>query len=436
MSRPPFSRRSHRSVAVATAIPIVFTAVAGLSGCALLKKFTKRSQPTPTPTAVAKKGPTAPKIDYASVRPNELGRIPVIMYHEIGTKPEPRDPGLVRTPEQFKKDLQNLYDNGFLPVNLNDVATDSIDIPAGKSPVVLTFDDARGTQFKLIETAKSQEIDPNCAVGIMAAFHKAHPEWAMRATFFILPKSKATIEPFSQLGLGNQKIAYILQQGMEIGNHTTLHKSLRNMTPAQLQEEIGNANNEIMAAAPDAKVTSFAVPMGKFPHDKNNMKYLMHGTFAGKPYDFKVVMAAAYRPIPSPASTDYKPEKLERISPIDGVNGLAYWVKQLKLGSPYPLYVSDGDPNVISFPKGDDNKVNVTKLKTEGKLANAYAPFGGPGGAKPIVAAEDAAPSEPKGTSGDAAPAGDAAPSGPATAKPITDVSPSTTVTEKPISGG
>lgn len=430
MSRPPFSRSSHRAAAVAVAIPIISVTVAGLSGCAVLKKFTRKTQPTPTPTAAAKKGPTAPKIDYASVRPNELGRIPVIMYHEIGTKPEPRDPGLVRTPEQFRKDLQNLYDSGFLPVNLADVATNSIDLPAGKSPVVLTFDDARGTQFKLIETAKSQEIDPNCAVGILGAFHKAHSEWAMRATFFILPKSKATIEPFSQPGLGSQKIAYILQQGMEIGNHTTLHKSLRNMTPAQIQEEIGNANNEIMAASPDAKITTFAVPMGKFPHDKANLKYLMHGTYQGKPYDFKVVMAAAYRPIPSPASTDYKAEKLERISPIDGLNGLAYWVKQLKSGSPYALYVSDGDPNVISFPRGDDNKVNVAKLKAEGKLANAYAPFGGPGGAKPIVSAEEAKPSEP------AAPSADAAPSGPASTKPIAGAVSSTTVTEKPISGG
>jgi peptidoglycan/xylan/chitin deacetylase (PgdA/CDA1 family) len=182
------------------------------------------------------------------------------MYHEIGLKPDRNDPGLVRTPTQFRKDLQTLYDAGFLPVNLNDVATDSIDIPAGKSPVVLTFDDARGTQFKLIETNNAMKIDPDCAVGIMDAFHKEHPEWAMRGTFFVLPKSKATIEPFAQPGLGNQKLAYLLEQGMEIGNHTTLHKSLRNMTPAQIQEEIGNANNTILAAAPGAKITAFAVP--------------------------------------------------------------------------------------------------------------------------------------------------------------------------------
>ncbi|MES2464286.1 MAG: polysaccharide deacetylase family protein [Armatimonadota bacterium] len=420
VSRPRVLRHSRRVIAIAAAVPLFTGTIAGLSGCAMLKNLGKTEQPKAVPTAAVKKGPTPPDIDYAAVRPNELGRIPVIMYHEIGDKPDRRDPALVRTPVQFRKDLQTLYDAGFLPVNLNDIANNSIDIPAGKSPVVLTFDDARGSQFKLIETENAMKIDPNSALGIMDAFHKEHPEWAMRGTFFILPKSKATMEPFGQVGLGNQKIAYLLEQGMEIGNHTTLHKSLRRMTAAQIQEEIGNANNSILAVAPEAKITAFAVPMGQFPHDDGNLKYLMHGTFDGKPYDHKMVMAAAYRPIPSPAATDYNPGKLERIAPIDGLNGADYWIKKLKSGSPYPLYISDGDPNVISYPKGDDAKVNVAKLEEEGKLANAYSAFGGSGGAKPIVSADEESPSASDGSA----------------SKPIVNGDTSATVTEKPISGG
>jgi peptidoglycan/xylan/chitin deacetylase (PgdA/CDA1 family) len=389
---------------------------AGMSGCSVLKSFGK-VDPKPTPTA-APKGPTAPDIDYATVRPNELGRIPVIMYHEIGGKPVRNDPALVRTPDQFRQDLETLYAAGFLPVNMSDIASNSIDLPAGKSPVVLTFDDARGSQFKLIETDNAMKIDPDCALGIMDAFHKAHPDWAMRGTFFVLPKSKATMEPFGQIGLGNQKLAYLVEQGMEIGNHTTLHKSLRNMTPEQIQEEIGNANNAILAAVPEAKITSFAVPMGQFPRDKNNLKYLMRGTYQGKSYEHQIVMAAAYRPVPSPLSTDYNPEKLERIAPIEGLNGLGDWVKRLKAGSPYPLYVSDGDPNVISFPKGDDSKLNVAKAEEQGKLANPYSAFGGSGGLKPIVSADEELPVEASG------------------AKPITSDGDSAPVTEKPITGG
>jgi hypothetical protein len=89
------------------------------------------------------------------------------MYHEIGGKPVRKDPALVRTPDQFRQDLETLYAAGFLPVNMSDIASNSIDLPAGKSPVVLTFDDARGSQFKLIETDNAMKIDPDCALGIM-----------------------------------------------------------------------------------------------------------------------------------------------------------------------------------------------------------------------------------------------------------------------------
>ncbi len=416
MSRSPILRQSRRAIAFASAIPILTGTIASLSGCNMLKK-----EPASVPTAAAQKGPTVPEIDYASVRPNELGRIPVIMYHEIGNTPVRNDPALVRSPEQFRKDLQMLYDAGFLPVNLNDVATNSIDLPAGKSPVVLTFDDARESQFKLIETETAMKIDPDSALGIMDAFHKEHPEWEMRGTFFVLPKSQATMEPFGQVGLGNQKLSYLIEQGMEIGNHTTLHKSLRNMTPEQIQQEIGNANNVILEAVPDAKITAFAVPMGQFPREKQNLKYLMQGTFDGKPYDHLMVMAAAYRPIPSPSSKEYNPERLERIAPVDGLNGLQDWVKRLKAGSPYPLYVSDGDPNVVSFPKGDESMLNLAKLEEQGKVPKAYAAFGGSGGGKPIISSDEEAPADSSETSG---------------TKPIMGGEDAAPAVEKPISGG
>jgi hypothetical protein len=102
-----------------------------------------------------------------------------------------------------------MYAAGFRPVNLSDVLDNAIDLPAGKSPIVLTFDDARKSQFHLIETDKAYKIDPDCAVGILDAFHKRHSDWPMRATFFVLPKSRLTLEPFGQPGLGPQKMSYL-----------------------------------------------------------------------------------------------------------------------------------------------------------------------------------------------------------------------------------
>jgi len=435
---------ARRRAVVVAALPLIAATLAA-PGCKLVDHFVKKPTPSPSATPAVKvaTGPTPPKIDYQTIRPNELGRIPVVMYHEIGGKPDPRDPALNRTVADFRADLQTLYDAGFRPVNMADVVNDRIDVPAGKSPVVLTFDDARATQFKLIDQANSQAIDPNSAVGVMADFHKSHPDWPLKATFYVLPKSKVTLEPFGQLGLGNQKMSWLVQNGMEIGNHTTFHKDLRRMTADQIQMEIGNANNVLntaLAEVPGFKIETMAVPMGRFP-SKANVKYLTHGVFGGKTYDYKCAMAASWRPIPSPDSKEFNPMKLERISPIDGLNGIRYWVKQLtQSGGTYLRYISDGDPNVISFPKGDESLINMAKIKAEGKLANAYAPFaGGVGGAKPIVMAPDApsaAPGGPKPILAAGAPpaggAADALPAAPAGDQP--------TVTEKaspkPITGG
>ena len=420
-----------RSLTISAAFSVAVSAALS-GGCSKLHlgKTAETAKPT-APIIPVKVGPTAPDIDYAKVRPNELGRIPVIMYHEV--LPKASRP-LTRTIDGFKKDLELMEAAGFVPVNLSDAITGNIDVPAGKSPIVLTFDDARPSQFKLVETASSMQVDPNCAVGIMQEFSKAHPDFPLHATFFVLPASKTTIAPFGQPGLGGDKMAYLIQNGMEIGDHSVLHKSMRHMTPDQIQAEIGGAYKDIKEACPDAKVRVFAVPMGKFPSNKQNWKYLAKGTFGQTNYDFVGVMDAAWRPMASFASKEFNPLRLERIDAIDGVNGVRYWVKQFSEGTGmYRKYVSDGDPAVVSFPKGEASQANMAKIKGMGKLANAYSPFGGPGGSKGIISAADA----PSGSKPIIAAASDPAPTPPPagamTAAPEKRAANEATISEKPI---
>lgn len=304
------------------------------------------------------------------------------MYHEIGGTPG-RDPSLNRTVASFRADLELLHAKGFVPVNLSDVLNDRIDVPAGKSPVVLTFDDGRATQFKLNETADALKVDPNCAVGILEAFAKKYPDWKLRATFFVLPKSKKTIEPFRQVGLGAQKIRYLLEKGMEIGNHSTLHENFSRYTPADIQREVGGAHKALLEAVPEARIESFALPMGRLPREAKNLPYLLKGDYQGVAYEYKAVMLAAWRPIPSPSAVEFDRMHLERIAPTEGVNGLRDWVRKLETGVPYARYVSDGDPGVVSFPKTEEALADGARLQAAGKRANPYDL--GVGGAKPII---------------------------------------------------
>lgn len=339
-----------------------------------------------TSAPVAKKGPTLPNIAAMAVKPNELGFIPVIMYHEIVPRTPSRDPGkMFRSVSAFQKDLETMYAAGFRPVNLSDVVNNTIDVPAGTSPVVLTFDDGRESQFRLNETADALNIDPNCAVGILQAFHKKHPDWRMRATFFVLPKSSTTNAVFAQTGLGPQKLQYLLKQGMEIGNHSVHHKDMSRMTPAEIQAEIGGAHNALLADAPGAAIQVVALPMGKFPKNKADHKYLLAGTFEGKSYAYKAVMDASYRAIPSPATVRFQPARLERIGARDDRWGVRWWISELTRSAVYPRYISDGDPNVVSFPQEMAALANLPRLKEQQKIANAFGGAGG--GSKPIVSA-------------------------------------------------
>jgi hypothetical protein len=69
----------------------------------------------------------------------------VLEYHLIGY-PEDR---WRRTPENFRKDLQMLYDNNYYPVSVLDIAHGRLNVPAGKTPFAITLDDQASGNFVL-----------------------------------------------------------------------------------------------------------------------------------------------------------------------------------------------------------------------------------------------------------------------------------------------
>ena len=103
---------------------------------------------------------------------NEMGQVLVLMYHLIDSE----ETEWTRTPENFRKDIALLKAEGFYPVNVRDLASGNIDIPAGKSPVVITFDDSSPGQYRILDDGT---LDPDSAVGILQAAVEAG-DWASR----------------------------------------------------------------------------------------------------------------------------------------------------------------------------------------------------------------------------------------------------------------
>jgi len=108
--------------------------------------------PTPTPTPE----PT-PTIDLQSVKPNEAGKIMVVMFHNFveSFTPKSYDKGEYTTTfSEFEKLLQDLYDRGYRLISMSDYLNNNISVPAGCIPIIFTFDD--GTSDSLIWLKKTE----------------------------------------------------------------------------------------------------------------------------------------------------------------------------------------------------------------------------------------------------------------------------------------
>jgi peptidoglycan/xylan/chitin deacetylase (PgdA/CDA1 family) len=215
--------------------------------------YVKNQPPHPQPVATA-----TPRPYYADA--NELGKVMVLEYHRIGY-PEMR---YQRSPENFWADLQRLLDEGYYPVNFVDLATGLKDVPPGKKPVVLTFDDSDISQFWVLE---DRTVDANSALGVMLNFHAQNPElWPMRGTFFVLgDDTNNHSKIFGQPEWSKQKLEVLVDLGMEIGSHTVNHVDLSTVSAERIEWELAVSKQVIEELVPEYTVQTLSVPFGGFP---------------------------------------------------------------------------------------------------------------------------------------------------------------------------
>ena len=275
--------------------------------------------------------------------PNELGDVPVLMHHEIrGDRVGDYD----QTPAEFRTELERLWAQGYWPVRASDLATVRLgEVPAGKTPVVLTFDDS--TQFQFSYDARGR-IKPDTAIGILLAFRRAHPDFPLAGTFYV------NREPFAGVARGKKMLRWLVDHGFELGNHTRDHVPFHELSgPAEVQKELVLGNEVIQDAVPGYRVTTMALPLGVEPKPAS---LATHGRWNGRKYSFRGVMLVGAGPASSPYSTSFDGAGIPRIRsgqlPWRGEADFAawYWLRELKQ-HPERRYVSDGDPATISFPR-------------------------------------------------------------------------------------
>ncbi|QNO15212.1 polysaccharide deacetylase family protein [Alkalicella caledoniensis] len=302
------------------------------------------------------------KIDFEAIRPNEAGQIMVLMYHQIG----PEEKEWIRTPDNFRKDLQVLYDNGYRLVSLKDVLKGNISVEAGYTPVVITFDDGTEGQFRYIKENGQWIIDPDSAVGILLEMNDKNPGFGTAATFYV------NTNPFRQPEFTQRKLEELIEFGMDIGNHTYTHPNLARdvKSKEEMQRQLGMLVKEIQSYLPDYELDSLALPFGGVP-PKELFPYAVEGEHEGTPYHNLGILLVGSHPSHSPFSKDFDPHKIPRIRGEDPMEYgyIYYWMEYFER-NPHLRYISDGNPNYITVPEDQLDKIDTEAF--QGKTIRTY----------------------------------------------------------------
>jgi len=259
---------------------------------------------------------------------NLAGNVLVVAYRDISTE---KSPG-VRTPDQLRTDLERFLTGGYYPVNLRDMAIGKLNmVPAGKRPVVLTFDDATAGQFRL---RSDGTLDPDTAVGILMAFHVAHPaDWPLKATFFVRCEESGA-EAFGTPELAGAKLKLLNDWGMEIGIQPAGQDMAGTSDAEDARLAIGRCLWQISTWVPGYEATPLSLPEGWRAADANAVQSV---PYDGNEYDVKAAVSSGGGFAPSPLTPLFDAYHIPRVPGTE----LASWLQIANRLNMY--YVSAGE---------------------------------------------------------------------------------------------
>ena len=291
---------------------------------------------------------------------NELGKVPIMMYHGIknmknsetaNTGGNVDKDGYTRTVEAFRNDLEFYYEKGYRMIKLSDYIAGKIDVPYGKSPIILTFDDGNDNNIKVtgLDDNGNIIIDKNSAVGVLEEFKKKYPDYNVTAIFFV------TGALFNQPEYNEKILNWLVDNGYEVGNHTKGHNNLSNTSTSETQEVVGYVYDKLEGILGEKYAKIVALPFGS-PYVKShaNYQYVINGEYNGKKYSSIGALRVGWEPEVSPFNKEFDPTFLKRCRAYDN-NGKDFDIEMVFRMLDKTRYVSDGDINRIVTSKSNND---------------------------------------------------------------------------------
>lgn len=308
------------------------------------------------------------KEKLASDKINELGNVPIMMYHNIINKPSSETghtggnvdkDGYNRTAEAFREDLEFYYKNNYRMIRLKDYIDGKIDTEYGKSPIILTFDDGNDNNIKVtgLDEQGNIIIDENSAVGILESFKKKYKDFNVTATFFV----NGGI--FNQEEYNEKILKWLVENGYDVGNHTETHIDIKSSSSDRVQKEIVSVYEKLDKIIPEKYVKIIALPFGSpYSKEHSNYQYVLKSTYNNKTYETEAALRVGWEAEVSPFNKDFDKTFLKRIRAYDN-NGVDFDIEMNFKLLENKRYISDGNINTIVTNKSNENKVNNTNLE-------------------------------------------------------------------------
>ena len=295
---------------------------------------------------------------YREKNVNELGNVPIMMYHGIVDTEDNKytggnvdKDGYNRTAKAFREDLEFYYQSGYRMIRLDDYVKGIIDVELGYSPIILTFDDGDKNNFNVLgkDDSGNLMIDPNCAVGILEEFKKKYPDFNVTATFFVM----AGI--FNQSSYNEEIVNWLVDHGYDVGNHTTIHPDFTTISTSKTQEVVGKMYQKLDELLGDKYVKIVALPYGS-PYKKTheNYQYIVKGNYDGYEYETESTLRVGWEPELSPFHKDFDKLFLKRCRAYDN-DGKEFDIKMVFTNLEKRRYISDGDKDTIVIKEGNSN---------------------------------------------------------------------------------
>ena len=306
--------------------------------------------------------------DYEKYKVDELGEVPIMMYHGIHNKKNNDTEyiggnvdknGYQRTTEAFINDLEFYYENDYRMIRLTDYVDGNIDVELGKSPIILTFDDGLSNNIKItgLDEDGNIIIDPNCAIGILEKFKEKYPDYNVTATFFL------NAGLFQQKEYNEQILKWLVENGYDIGNHTFSHVNFTEVNSNISQQEVGSMYEILEGIIPNKYVNIVALPFGSpYSLEHENMNYIFNSKYNGKEYITKAALRVGWKSESSPFSIDFNSKFLKRIRAYDN-EGKEFDIKMNFELLEKNRYISDGNKDKIVIPQNKSEKISKVYSK-------------------------------------------------------------------------